>query len=178
MDNSKKTLLISGAVFVTFLLYKLGFKGYTITQTEWINLNKTNKIDLPIKGNLKLTSGFGWRSFGGGQFHNGIDLVLKDKSVAGEPIFAPLSGTITANYFNDRGGNQLSLDSGFAKFGFAHLQNKSPLPVGSKVKKGQLIGYVGNTGTSTGAHLHFTLRLNDKIVDPIANITKLKNAIS
>lgn len=178
MDNSKKTLLISGAVVVTYLLYKLGFRGYTITQNEWIAFNKSNKIDLPIKGKLKLTSGFGMRSFGGGQFHNGIDLVLKDKSVLGEPIFAPLAGEITANYFNDRGGNQLVLDSGYAKFGFAHLQNKSPLPVGSKVKQGQIIGYVGNTGTSTGAHLHFTLRLDGAIVDPIQNITRLKNAIS
>jgi murein DD-endopeptidase MepM/ murein hydrolase activator NlpD len=178
MDHSKKTILISGAVLLTYLLYKFGFKGYKITETQWNQLNKSNQIVLPIKGDLKLTSGFGWRSFGGGQFHNGIDLVLKNKSVLGEPLFAPLSGEITANYFNDRGGNQLVLDSGFAKFGFAHLQNKSPLPVGSKVKKGQLIGYVGNTGTSTGAHLHFTLRLNNKIVDPIANITKLKNAIA
>lgn len=178
MDNSKKTLLISGAVFITFLLYKLGFKGYSITQSQWINLNKSNQIELPIKGNLKMTSGYGWRSFGGGQFHNGVDLVLKDKSVLGAPLIAPLSGEITANYFNDRGGFQLVLDSGYAKFGFAHLQSKSPLPVGSKVKKGQLIGYVGNTGTSTGAHLHFTLRLDGKIVDPIANINKLKNAIT
>lgn len=165
-------------MLVTYLLYKLGFKGYSITKADWIAFNKSNKIDLPIKGNLKLTSGYGWRSFGGGQFHNGIDLVLKDKSVLGEPLIAPLSGEITANYFNDRGGHQLVLDSGYAKFGFAHLQNKSPLPVGSKVKKGQVIGYVGNTGTSTGAHLHFTLRLDGKIVDPLANITKLKNAIT
>ena len=178
MDNSKKTLLISGAVLVTYLLYKFGFKGYSISKTDWIALNKNNNIDLPIKGKLKLTSPYGWRSFGGGQFHNGIDLTFKDQNVLGAPIYAPLAGEITANYFNDRSGNQVVLDSGFAKFGFAHLQNKSPLPIGTKVKKGQVIGYVGNTGTSTGAHLHFTLRLDGEIVDPIQNITKLKNAIA
>lgn len=177
MDKDQK-YLIGGAVLITLLLYKLGFKGYSITQNEWIQLNKTNKIGLPVAGNLKLTSGFGWRSFGGGQFHNGIDLVLKDKSILGAPLLAPLSGTITDNYFNDRGGFQLVLDSGFAKFGFAHLQSKSPIAKGTKVKKGQLIGYVGNTGTSTGAHLHFTLRLDNEVVDPIKNITALKNAIT
>lgn len=178
MDNTKKTILITSGLLVTYFLYKLGFKSYSITEKQWNNLNKSNKIDLPIRGKLKLTSGFGYRNFRGNEFHNGIDLVLKDKNVFGQPIYAPLAGTITSNYFNDRGGFQLTMDSGFAKFGFAHLQNKSPIPVGSKVKKGQIIGYVGNTGTSTGAHLHFTLRLNNVIVDPLANINKLKNAIT
>jgi murein DD-endopeptidase MepM/ murein hydrolase activator NlpD len=177
MDNEKK-YLIGGAMLITLLLYKFGFKGYSITQKDWNQLNKANKIGLPLTGKIRITSGFGWRSFGGGQFHNGVDLVLKDQTSLGAPILAPLSGTITDNYFNDRGGNQVVLDSGFAKFGFAHLQNKSPLAKGTKVKKGQLIGYLGNTGTSTGAHLHFVLRLDNVVVDPIKNINAFKNAIA
>lgn len=177
MDIEKK-YLIGGAMLITLLLYKFGFKGYTITENEYNKLNKANKIGLPVNGNLKLSSPFGWRSFSGGQFHNGIDLIFKNANILGAPILAPLSGTITDNYFNDRGGFQIVLNSGYAKFGFAHLQFKSPIAKGTKVKQGQLIGYVGNTGTSTGAHLHFTLRLDNAVVDPIQNINSLKNAIS
>jgi murein DD-endopeptidase MepM/ murein hydrolase activator NlpD len=176
MDNEKK-YLIGGAMLITLLLYKFGFKGYSITKDDWVKLNKNNKITLPLKGKIIKTSGFGYRNLNGGQFHNGVDLVLKDQTL-GAPIYAPLSGTIDANYYNDRGGNQLVLDSGFARFGFAHLQSKSPLAKGTKVKQGQLLGYVGNTGTSTGAHLHFTLYLDGANVDPITNINALKNAIT
>jgi murein DD-endopeptidase MepM/ murein hydrolase activator NlpD len=176
MDNTtKKTLIVSGAVILTYLLYKLGFKGYTISKDDWANLNATNRILLPMKGKIRMTSPYGNRSRG---FHNGVDLVSVGSATLGQPIYAPLSGTIVSNFFDDRGGYQIILDSGYAKFGFAHLKEKSNLKVHSKVTKGQIVGYVGNTGTSTGAHLHFTLRLNDQIVDPVANINILKSAIS
>lgn len=174
MGNLNKTLIIGGAFMLTYLLYKLGFKGYTITKSDWNNLNETNRINLPLRGKIIMTSPYGQRSRG---FHNGVDLVLSTGTF-GAPIYAPLSGTIKSNYFDDRGGFQLVLDSGYARFGFAHLKEKSNLKVGTKVTKGQIIGYLGNTGTSTGAHLHFTLRLNGQIVDPIQNIKALKSAIS
>jgi murein DD-endopeptidase MepM/ murein hydrolase activator NlpD len=174
-----KKYVIGGAMLVTLLLYKLGLKSYTVTESEYKKLNNANLVGSPLSGKLKITSPFGWRNFGGGQFHNGVDLVPTNTiKVEGTPIIAPLAGTISDNYFNDRGGNQVVIDSGFAKFGFAHLQSKSPLKKGDKVKKGQLIGYLGNTGTSTGAHLHFVLRLDGEIVDPVKNITSLKNAIA
>lgn len=172
--GNKQTIIISAAVVLTYLLYKLGFKGYTVTQKEYQNLNATNRINLPLRGKLIMTSPFGNRSRG---FHNGVDLVLSSNTL-GAPIYAPLSGTIKNNYYDDRGGFQLVLDSGYARFGFAHLQKKSTLPVNTKVTKGQILGYVGNTGTSTGAHLHFTLRLNNVIVDPVTNIKALKDAIT
>lgn len=174
MGNINKTLIVSGAVMLTYLLYKLGFKGYTITKAEWINLNATNRINLPLRGKILMTSPYGNRSRG---FHNGVDLVLF-KDTMGAPIYAPLSGTVKSNFFDDRGGYQLIIDSGYARFGFAHLKEKSNLKVNQKVTKGQIIGYLGNTGTSTGAHLHFTLRLNGVIVDPVTNIKALKDAIS
>jgi murein DD-endopeptidase MepM/ murein hydrolase activator NlpD len=83
------------------------------------------------------------------------------------PIVAPLNGIVSAKYFNNSGGNQIIIDSGYAKFGFAHLNRYAEgIKVGSIVSKGQFIGYVGNTGTSTGTHLHFTLRLNNVATDP------------
>jgi len=129
-----------------------------------------------LSGKIRLTSPFGWRVHpvtGTRQFHNGADLVFRDVKTEGQPIFAPLAGKVTKNWTDSIGGNSVVVDSGFVKFGFAHMQNKSPYPVGTIVQKGQLIGYVGNTGRSTGAHLHLTMRLNDAVVDPMANVPAL-----
>jgi murein DD-endopeptidase MepM/ murein hydrolase activator NlpD len=179
MDNKTKGLIIGGAFMLTYLLYKLGFKGYTITKSEWANLNATNRVNLPMKGKIRMTSPYGNRLRNNVvSFHNGVDLVSKEGQTLGQPIYAPLSGTIVSNFFDDRGGYQVILDSGYARFGFAHLQSKSQLAVKTKVTKGQVIGYVGNTGTSTGAHLHFTLRLDGQTVDPVSNIKALKNAVT
>ena len=88
-----------------------------------------------------------------------------------------MAGKVSKNWFDNLGGNQIVVDSGFVKFGFAHLQTPSPLPVGTLVQSGQLIGYVGNTGRSTGAHLHLTMRLNDVVVDPVKNLPALAKQI-
>ena len=164
-------------MLLTYLIYKLGIKNVEITEAEFLRLKSNKGIKNPLAGKLVLTSPFGWRiqpKTGKQEFHNGVDLVFPyPTQTSGQPIYAPLSGKISANYSNALGGNQLILDSGFAKFGFAHLLQPSPLPVGTIVKKGQEIGKVGNTGLSTGAHLHFTLRLNGAVVDPLKNLPDL-----
>lgn len=140
-------------------LYAIRKFYVTYSETTWIK----NIID-PLKG--KITSGFGNRTnpvTGAKGLHNGVDV----SSPMDSPIVAPLNGIVSAKYFNNSGGNQIIIDSGYAKFGFAHLNRYAQgLNVGSIVSKGQVIGYVGNTGTSTGTHLHFTLRLNDVATDP------------
>lgn len=100
---------------------------------------------------------------GASTFHNGIDLNLP----ANTRLFAPSDTIILKSFFNKRGGNQIvyRLKNGFT-VGYAHL-NKRAVKVGDKLKKGQLIGLSGNTGTSTGAHLHVTVRRPDgTLIDP------------
>lgn len=150
-----------------------------ITAKEWESLKQSNSILSPLKGKLKVTSKFGNRIFQGKtQFHNGVDLISVG-AVGLIPIYASIDGTVKSTFNNNIGGNQLVIDSGFAQFGYAHLNDhKFPLvKAGDSIKKGQIVGYVGNTGTSTGQHLHFVLRLNGIPVNPVDEIPALKNAI-
>ena len=172
MDTAK-ALKISTAVVLTYLLYKFGFKGRGFSSSaDFYKLAKKGALKYPLdNAYTRISSGFGYRTiFGASQFHNGVDLPAPE----GTPIYAPYSGTVKGNYYNGLGGNQLTLDSGAVIFGFAHLQNKSPYPVGSNIQKGQLIGYVGNTGRSTGAHLHFTVTVDGKKINPVDVFTNLK----
>ena len=157
--NNKKVqfgIAIVGSIVGFYAIRKF---YVTYSQTTWVK----NIIE-PIKG--RITSGFGNRTnpvTGAKGLHNAVDI----SAPMDTPIVAPLNGIVSAKYFNNSGGNQIIIDSGYAKFGFAHLNRYAEgIKVGSIVSKGQLIGYVGNTGISTGTHLHFTLRLNDVATDP------------
>lgn len=104
---------------------------------------------------FSVTSNFGGRNApvaGASTNHNGIDL----GAPKGTPIYAPEDGVLGGNQ-TSKGGNQLWVNgaSGY-RFGFAHLDKYAVQP-GARVKKGQLIGYTGNSGIGTGAHLHFTV---------------------
>lgn len=111
--------------------------------------------------NAKISSGYGYRTHpitGVKQsFHQGIDYAAN----AGTPIFTPISGVVVANYYNTSYGNLLIIQnvSDDSRHYFAH-QKVLPLPkVGDAVARGSLIGYVGTTGSSTGNHLHYEIRL-------------------
>lgn len=157
--NNKKVQFGIAIVGSIVGLYAIRKFYVTYSQTTWVK----NIIE-PIKG--RITSGFGNRTnpvTGAKGLHNAVDI----SAPMDTPIVAPLNGIVSAKYFNNSGGNQIIIDSGYAKFGFAHLNRYAEgIKVGSIVSKGQLIGYVGNTGISTGTHLHFTLRLNDVATDP------------
>lgn len=148
------TYLLGGILFL-YLIRKV-FTSYT--KSNW-------RKDLvnPLVG--RITSGFGNRVnpiTRVPNFHNGTDI----SAPLDTPILAPLNGIVSAKYTNSAGGNQLIIDSGYPRFGFAHLNRYAEgINVGSIVSRGQVIGYVGNTGISTGVHLHFTLRLNDVPMD-------------
>lgn len=113
----------------------------------------------PTRGGY-MTSGYGerWSSF-----HKGIDIAGN----IGDNVFAAMDGEVTYAEYNDGGyGNLIIIkheDNMNTYYG--HL-NKYNVNVGDNVKKGDIIGEVGNTGFSTGPHLHFELRVNDEAVDP------------
>jgi len=160
-DKTKFALGILGVIAVLLAIKKL-FTTYTIS-------NWTKYIVNPLNG--KITSGFGNRTnpiTRVPNFHNGTDISARLDTA----IVAPLNGVVSAKYTNNAGGNQLIIDSGYPRFGFAHLNRYAEgIEVGSVVSRGQVIGYVGDTGISTGTHLHFTLRLNDAPTDPAKYFT-------
>lgn len=119
---------------------------------------------VPIKA--KVSSGFGNRIHPitkKVEFHNGVDLSTKE----GTTVLASWDGTVIKVYYAEKGGNQLVIryDNGYT-LGYAHL-SKSLVKVGEKVKRGDSIALTGNTGKSTGPHLHLTVRdPENNYVDP------------
>ena len=96
------------------------------------------------------------------QYHNGIDLPTAE----GTKVKSPMDGVVVDVYDNKLGGNQVIIKhSNGYQTGYAHL-SKQLVKKGDKVKKGDIIALSGNTGRSTGPHLHLTLRdSNGKYID-------------
>lgn len=141
------------------------------------------KSTLPILtdgGEYKVTSPFGWRpdpvtGLGNGQ-HKGIDLTLWKGWSALSSIGAAWDGVVTdvrdgVDGFDTvlSAGNRVTIDHGDGVVTkYYHLKNKSIcVAVGDRVSAGQKIGYMGSTGYSTGAHLHFQLEIFGEPVDPL-----------
>jgi murein DD-endopeptidase MepM/ murein hydrolase activator NlpD len=98
------------------------------------------------------------------KFHEGIDF----SAPTGTPIYATGNGRVSYVHYSNGGyGNRLEIDHGFNyKTVYAHL-SKFAVKKGEKVRRGQIIGYVGNTGKSTAPHLHYEVRKNNRPVNPI-----------
>jgi len=113
---------------------------------------------LPLK-KYRITSRYGMR---GVNFHNGIDLAAP----VGTEIYSPADGVVSFVINNTLGGLQIGVkhNNGFTT-GYAHL-SETNRKVGDAVRQGEVIAKVGNTGTSTGAHLHFTVRQGGMVVNP------------
>ncbi|WP_235610096.1 M23 family metallopeptidase [Campylobacter sputorum] len=116
---------------------------------------------------------FGWRNhpiLKRKEFHPGIDLAAD----IGTPIYAPADGVVElAEYNANNGFGYLVVivhNYGF-KTRYAHMSRKDVVKQGQFIKKGDLIGYSGNTGLSTGPHLHYEVRFIQKPLDP-ANFIK------
>lgn len=122
----------------------------------------------PISGG-RLTSRFGRRTAptkGATSTHNAVDWGIP----RGSSVVASSGGTVTkAGWGGGYGYCIFIKHPGGAETRYAHL-SKVQVSVGQTVKQGQKIGLTGNTGVSTGPHLHFELRLNGKPVDPLAYI--------
>jgi murein DD-endopeptidase MepM/ murein hydrolase activator NlpD len=119
-------------------------------------------------GGARISSPFGIRRYygrsSGGGFHNGIDFEGK----TGMPIYAAADGTINHQgwYFNYGRTVKIGHADNFETL-YAHMSSFADgMGPGSRVRKGDLIGYVGSTGRSTGPHLHFSVIVNGQFVDP------------
>lgn len=120
----------------------------------------------PLSGGYRISSRFGPRLdpfTGVPSSHTGIDLAI----VQGTPIKAAMSGKIAVVGYTNVYGNYVIIDheNGYQTL-YAHLQKPAPVTKGQRVAQGTKIGLVGNTGYSTGPHLHFTVYKNGKLIDP------------
>ncbi len=101
-----------------------------------------------------VTSNFGWRThpvLGYSKLHNGVDYGLS----CGAPAVAAKSGVVTDSSFNGTSGNRVVVDHGDGtSTEYFHLQSRG-VAAGETVQQGEEVGKVGNTGRSTGCHLHF-----------------------
>ncbi|HOH75213.1 MAG TPA: M23 family metallopeptidase, partial [Paludibacteraceae bacterium] len=112
-------------------------------------------------------SGYGWRIdpiYHTRRFHQGMDF----SAPTGTKIFATGNGTVIKAGWEQGYGNAVFINHGFGYVTvYAHMhQLKKGLRRGSKVSRGEVIGFVGNTGKSTGPHLHYEVRLKGKPQNP------------
>lgn len=125
----------------------------TFLPTIWAHMGKINN-EFGYRRNP-----FGGRSY---EFHSGLDI----DGNRGDMVVAPANGIVTNADWQGGYGNMIEIDHGNGlTTRYGHL-SKVGVQVGDTVLRGQLIGLVGSTGRSTGPHLHYELRLNDKPINP------------
>lgn len=125
---------------------------------------------LPSGIGVVLTSPYGYRTHpitGNYTMHNGVDLACS----SGTPIYASKSGYITTATYHYAYGNYVTINhmDGFSTL-YGHM-TYSVVSYGEYVEQGQIIGYVGSTGYSTGPHLHFTIYYDGSTVNPMNYIS-------
>jgi murein DD-endopeptidase MepM/ murein hydrolase activator NlpD len=120
-----------------------------------------------------LTSTMGVRQdpiTGDADFHPGLD-IAGDK---GQPVYATAAGTVSHAGWENGYGNVITIDHGFGlQTRYGHLL-KYDVKSGTKVKRGDVIGRVGNTGRATGYHLHYEVLANGRLVNPLQLLTQQK----
>lgn len=114
-----------------------------------------NRWAIPIEAGYRITNTFGLaRGYYSSGYHTGLDFAV----ASGTPIYAVAGGTVTSAGYDGAYGNKtvITLDDG-TEMWYAH-QSSVAISAGDVVASGQLIGYVGSTGNSTGPHLHLEVR--------------------
>jgi murein DD-endopeptidase MepM/ murein hydrolase activator NlpD len=115
---------------------------------------------------LRVSSPFGYRwhpTTGEWSMHKGVDLA----AYKGTPIYASRSGTINVATYHKTAGNYVTINHGDGYTSVYMHMTHYVVKVGQYVKAGQLIGYVGSTGRSTGPHLHFGIHYKGTYVNPM-----------
>jgi murein DD-endopeptidase MepM/ murein hydrolase activator NlpD len=177
-DNLSRIAMRHG-VSLTALLDSNEVEGSTITPGQSLLIpdvglseNARNRVlgqlfVMPARG--RITSGYGYRDdpfTGLRKFHNGIDIANQ----RGTPVVAAMSGTVVKAGYNGNYGRYLILrhTEGFQTL-YAHL-DKAQVTVGDRIRQGQQVGEMGNTGYSNEDHLHFSIFLDGAHVDPTEHL--------
>ncbi len=120
-------------------------------------------FDIPVKSNFRFTSGFGQRW---GRLHAGTDFA----GPIGTPIYATADGVVTHASWSSGYGRLIKIQHEFGiETRYAHL-NAMRVSVGQRVSRGDRIGDMGNSGRSTGPHLHYEVRVGGSPVNPMTYI--------
>ncbi len=147
----------------TIKLYRFGKKNnYDFYDDKGRSIRKA-LMKTPING-ARLSSPFGNRKhpiLGFTKHHNGTDFAAP----TGTPIMASGNGTVIKAGWCGNGGNCVRIrHNSTYTTGYGHM-SKIATKTGRRVRQGQVIGYVGNTGMSTGPHLHYTVKFNGKFIN-------------
>lgn len=115
---------------------------------------------------LTVTCAYGWRIhpiYGDRRFHTGVDFGMPQ----GSPIYAIAAGSVTSAYYNTANGYMVTIAHGNGYGSLYGHMTHYVVSAGDYVTQGQIIGYVGSTGWSTGPHLHFEIHVNGNTVNPM-----------
>jgi len=156
--HALRTSALTGATMVGLTM------GLTrnATTADWFKANSAPNL-WPVEG--QVTGSFGERidPFNGeGAFHSGVDI----GSSFGSPIIAPADGVVTFSSLLGGYGKAIMIDHGNGiSTRYGHLSGYA-VTAGQSVHRGEVIGFVGESGRSTGPHLHYEVRINDTPVNP------------
>lgn len=143
-------------------------------QEQWISSYPS--ITYPLKS-IKVTSPYGYRRdpfTGKLSWHNGLDLRAKN-----EPAYSMMEGIVEKIGYDSRSGNYVTLKHGNYHVSYCHLSSVI-VGKGERVFSGTIVGVTGNTGRSTGCHLHLTCKKDGKSVNPtiLLNLIEKSFALS
>ncbi len=132
-----------------------------VTKIE-VAVPSINPVDI-----MKFSSGFGYRSAptrGASRNHKGLDI----PGPVGTPIYATADGTIGRAQWVGGYGKFVEINHGNAvQTRYGHLSAMNVVP-GQRIRKGDVLGYMGSTGRSTGSHLHYEVRIAGEAINPTA----------
>jgi murein DD-endopeptidase MepM/ murein hydrolase activator NlpD len=147
------------------------FESYNAIE-KLINNQETKMASIPAiqpisnKQLTRIASGFGFRShpiYGIAKMHSGLDFTAPQ----GTPIYATGDGVVTTAGNSTGTGNHVVINHGYGyETEYMHMV-RIKARAGQKVKRGEVIGWVGNTGASTGPHVHYEVHINGSPVDPV-----------
>ena len=143
-------------------IYEVAVEGINQMADDSTYIKENYKVAIPVIGTV--TSRFGVRKSNNpivSSYHSGLDIAAN----TGTQILSVMEGDVVAAETDTYFGKYIKIKNDDIEMIYAHC-SKLIVKVGEKVKRGQLIGYVGNTGNSTGPHLHLEIRYKDRLINP------------
>ncbi len=133
---------------------------------KWVSEVRARYVNTPSRWPLfgRVVSRFGYRVYPWRGFHTGLDISGR----YGAPIRVTADGRVTFAGWQKGYGRTIMVDHGYGKTTLYGHCSSLAAKVGQNVKKGQVVAYVGNTGYSTGPHLHYEVRNAGRPVNPVA----------